>query len=259
MTNTVHRTMNTARRTGVLALAGAAGAISGIGFLTAPTPAQAAPCSQYGFVGDFPIQQANHWQVFVTSTGPTNVGGKAVEVNSDTSEKITGDVSGGIINGGNIDLTIHWAGHPAQRYTGRVDDDALVHSGLSRDLTNGDYVTWVSTRPLACSTPAAPAPQPVIELPKTDSVPATGPKYPLPPPASGPDATVRSDVDVYDAPGGNGTVIGILRSGRQVKFAGEGGLPAGPGQTCKPSDWCHVVVPELPGGSGWVWDDFLIF
>jgi hypothetical protein len=101
-------------------------------------------------------------------------------VNSDTSEKITGDVTGGINNGDNIDLTIHSSGHPAQRYTDRVDEDALVHSGLSRDLTNGDYVPRVSKRPLACSTPAAPAPQQGVELPKTDTVPANGAGYPLP-------------------------------------------------------------------------------
>lgn len=68
-----------------------------------------------------------------------------------------------------------------------------------------------------------------------------------------------SDVDVYDVPGGNGNKIGILRAGRQVKLAAPGGVPAGPGTTCKQPDWCDVVIPELPGGSGWVWDEFLKF
>ncbi len=62
-------------------------------------------------------------------------------------------------------------------------------------------------------------------------------------------ATVRSDVDIYDAPGGKGKKIGILRSGRQVKLVG----------SCKPNDWCDVVIPELPAGNGWVWDQFLQF
>jgi hypothetical protein len=43
-------------------------------------------------------------------------------------------------------------------------------------------------------------------------------------------------------PGGNGNKLGILRSGRQVKLVG----------TFKPNDWCNVVLPELPAGSGWV-------
>jgi uncharacterized protein YraI len=60
---------------------------------------------------------------------------------------------------------------------------------------------------------------------------------------------VTSDVDVYDVPGGNGNKIGVLRSGRQVPLVG----------SCKPNDWCDVVIPELPGGSGWVWDQFLKF
>jgi hypothetical protein len=67
---------------------------------------------------------------------------------------------------------------------------------------------------------------------------------------------VISDVDVYDVknvPDGAGKVIGILKAGRQVKFATDNGLPAGPGTTCNPMDWCHVVIPELPAGNGWVW------
>ena len=92
---------------------------------------------------------------------------------------------------------------------------------------------------------------------------APGPANEPPPHQVGPQApavaTVISDVDIYDVPGGNGKIIGILRSGRQVKLATDNGLPAAPGQTCKPKDWCHVVIPELPGGSGWVWDEFLKF
>ena len=238
----------------------AATALTAAGFLGAPAPAQAGPmlplplappCGQFVFNGDFPVQQANGWQVFFTSTGPTSVGGRAVEVSS-TNEKIIGTVSGGI-QGRNIDFTIRWDNHPSQHYFGAVNDAALVQ-GNSIDQSNGNMVGWHSTRPLDCSTPAAPpAGTAITPVPK-------GPLNPFPAPSGTAfDATVTSDVDVYDVPGGTGTKIGILRAGRHVQFAGDGGLPAAPGQTCKPNDWCHVVIPELPGGSGWVWDQFLLF
>ena len=61
-----------------------------------------------------------------------------------------------------------------------------------------------------------------------------------------PVATLAKDVDIFADPGDNGTAIGILRRHRQVKLVG----------TCKPIDWCEVVLPELPAGSGWVWSEF---
>jgi hypothetical protein len=60
---------------------------------------------------------------------------------------------------------------------------------------------------------------------------------------------VSRNTDIYDAPGGSGNKIGVLRTGRQVPLVG----------TCKPNDWCDVVIPELPAGNGWVWDQFLKF
>lgn len=53
-------------------------------------------------------------------------------------------------------------------------------------------------------------------------------------------ATVTGDVDVYDAPGGAGKVIGMLRKGMQVPFG-----------SCRQDRWCQVT------GVGWVWGDFL--
>lgn len=54
-------------------------------------------------------------------------------------------------------------------------------------------------------------------------------------------AAVTGDVDVYDIPGGKGTVIGMLRKGRQVQLTGP----------CRSDNWCQV------SGQGWVWGDFL--
>jgi hypothetical protein len=58
-----------------------------------------------------------------------------------------------------------------------------------------------------------------------------------------PTATVIQDVDVYDAPGGNGHVTGVLRANNRVQLAG----------ACQKQDWCHVLGPAVPNGDGWVW------
>jgi hypothetical protein len=52
-------------------------------------------------------------------------------------------------------------------------------------------------------------------------------------------ATVNTDVDLYEAPGGEGSPIGVVREGE--RFART---------RCLANNWCQV-----PGG--WVWGDFL--
>jgi uncharacterized protein YkwD len=51
--------------------------------------------------------------------------------------------------------------------------------------------------------------------------------------------TVKSDVDLYDQPGGGGRKIGILRKGQTIGF-----------NSCRPDNWCQVA-------GGWVWGDFI--
>jgi hypothetical protein len=65
---------------------------------------------------------------------------------------------------------------------------------------------------------------------------------PAPPPAA-PTATVTEDVDVYDKPGGNGNVTGVLTAPNTVELAG----------ACQKENWCNVLGPAVPGGNGWVW------
>jgi hypothetical protein len=70
------------------------------------------------------------------------------------------------------------------------------------------------------------------------------PPPPAPAPAPAPQvltATVTGDVDVYDAPGGTGKVLGILQKDKQVQLA----------TPCRADNWCEVR------GIGWVWGDFL--
>jgi hypothetical protein len=79
---------------------------------------------------------------------------------------------------------------------------------------------------------------------------ANPPTYtPAPAPAPAPkevpiEAQVRvvKDVDVYDAPGGTGTVIGTLKRHQEVIVW----------DPCVES-WCHVEGEGVPGGSGYVY------
>lgn len=116
--------------------------------------------------------------------------------------------------------------------------------GMSRDdVIDTSYVAVIVGKP--------PAPKPTPQPPKNQlppepvAPPAPAEPKPLAPPAT-PTGTITSDVDVYDRPGGDGTVTGILRADDVVDFQG-----------CMPDNWCHVTGAKVPGGDGWVWGDFL--
>jgi hypothetical protein len=214
-------------------LLGAATALSTMGFLIIPAPAHAdpmfplaPPCTQYGFIGDVALRQSNGFRVEFSSRGPAATG--RATATGGNGATMGGNVSGGI-QGRSVDFTIRWDGGGATgHYTGFIGDDDFVHGGTSVDeVTPSSRASWDSTVPFACldappapPPPAAPAPAP--------------PAAPAPAPAP---ATVTGDVDVYDAPGGDGNVIGILRQGQQVQLQG----------ACNKDDWCQVV------GQGWVW------
>lgn len=62
-----------------------------------------------------------------------------------------------------------------------------------------------------------------------------------PVPQATPTATVTSDVDVYDAPGGTGTVVGMLRKGDVVAVV----------KPCPADDWCALADGRF------AWGEFL--
>jgi hypothetical protein len=51
---------------------------------------------------------------------------------------------------------------------------------------------------------------------------------------------IISDVDLYDVPGGDGRIIGVLRQSQTFPFIG-----------CREDDWCHL-------SNGWVWGSFVV-
>ncbi|OBK72238.1 SH3 domain-containing protein [Mycobacterium sp. 1274761.0] len=108
---------------------------------------------------------------------------------------------------------------PPLTFRGDVTPDGHARGNFIAKL-NG---TWELTTPLKCKTPAA----------------GGGGQ-------AGNARQVTGDVDVYDSPGGTGAVTGMLRSGDHVNL----------GSGCG-DNWCNVAFAAGPGGTAWVWGDFL--
>lgn len=107
------------------------------------------------------------------------------------------------------------------------------------DVTDLSYVAVIVGKPDVPEPVQQPAPEPEPQpQPQPEPEPEPAPVQPT--------ATVISDVDVYDVPGGEGTVTGILRGTAVVDLLG-----------CQADNWCQVSGAAVPGGGGWVWGDFL--
>jgi hypothetical protein len=147
-------------------LLAAATAISAAGFLPLAPPAQAHPmlpfplapaCSQWGFPGDFALNQTNNDTVRFSSTGSV-ASGQAVAGRADGT--LVGQVSGGI-QGDKLDFTISWnpsvfSSRAIGDYTGTVGADGFAH-GDTHDELSPASAHWDSAVPLVCTTTAAPA------------------------------------------------------------------------------------------------------
>lgn len=206
--------------TGCRILAAAATAISAVGLLTGPVPAQAAPCEQYGFPGEVKVTQGDPGyavQTTFSSTGPTASGpASSKDTNGEAS---TGSISG-VIKGRKVTLRYLADGAGSYGFFGNVDDDGIAR-GLV-DPFDGSEIPWSTGGPLTCLDKAAS--------------PGTS--------ADG-RADVTGDVDMYDAPGGVGNKLpGFLAGGQRVELI-----------TCKDDNWCNVIAPD--GKGVWVWGDFI--
>ena len=210
--------------------AAAATAISAVGVVTCPSPAQALPCVQFGFPGDVNLRQADGWNVTFSSTGSLASG--PAQASHDSGAKLSGTVAGGI-EGRKINVVTTWNNGSRGLYTGEVGDDSHM-SGTTTDIGQGDAfgprVPYRSVFPISCLTTADPKPA-------------------EPPPPANPGApsktafVVDEDVNVYDVPGGNGNIIGILQKDKGVQVNAD----------CKPQDWCLVRGVAVPTGQGWIW------
>ncbi|AFU02541.1 SH3 domain-containing protein [Nocardia brasiliensis] len=195
-------------------LGAAIGALSATALVVTAEPAGAVPvCGQYGFnTQATTIDQSNGWLVYFLNSGDIQQThqGRAITSMKNGANLKGGNISDATITGRDVRFTIQWDDTGFAHYSGRVDDD-----GFARGLGSGaapSASAWSSTRPFPCLS--------------QQNV-----------------ATVTEDVDVYDAPGGAGDVLGVLRQGQQVTLVGN----------CNRNDWCQVTGPAVPGGTGWVW------
>jgi hypothetical protein len=233
----------------------AATAIAAVAFLAVPVPARADPtiplppvsCDQFGFGGAAVISQSNGYHVSLTGVNGTSAsGGQAIQTSDDGRSKTFGSISGGGIDGRNVNLTIVWNESSKGIYNGTVGDDGQVRGGTTYDAMHPEVkANWDSVTAFDCLT--APAAVPAQQAPPPP--PPSWSHRPLPPaapPAQTALSTVTQDNDVYDVinvPDGKGQKIGTLQAGRKVQVIG----------TCSPTDWNNVVVPDMPGGKGFAW------
>lgn len=164
------------------------------------------------------------------------------------------------LDGPRLDITFQWGG-TADRYEGTIDPGGSI-AGLKTNPRAAEgakdrVVFWKSKQKATCSlgpnmrAKARAALRehiykdekgvPIKKLGKAEALaPEPSPK---PIKSLGKAATVIADADVYDAPGGSGNVVGMLRSGGKV------GVRSWP---C-PDNWCDVSGDAIPGGKGWVY------
>jgi hypothetical protein len=187
----------------------------------------APPCNDYGFNGHNVFIQSNGARVEFDATGRSATG-TAVAILDNGSQNHGAFTAS--VGGRSVHLDVDWNGGARGQYTGTVGDDNFVENGFTYDKSAPESsASWHSFTQFKCL--AAPPPPPAPPQKAT--------------------ATVTGDVDVYniaqgdepDENGVRGVVIGMLRAGQQVELGGP----------CKPNDWCKVLVPELPGGNGFVW------
>jgi hypothetical protein len=202
-------------------LAAVATAVAGAGAF-AVLPAQAAPgnCEQWGFSGLTNVKlSTGPMLTFEALQSPTVTDNFATDARQDQ-----GKISGGIEPNGFILLQYRsdtFPGDPPLNLRGDVTPDGGARGTFNAKL-NG---TWELATPLKCMTPTA----------------GQG--------AGGNSKEVTGDVDAYDSPGGAGTVVGTLQGGE--------GQRVNLGSGCRDDNWCNVAFPGGPGGTAWVWGDFL--
>jgi hypothetical protein len=211
---------DTIRRTSTLAAI--AIAVAGAGLVIA-APAQAAPgnCDQWEFSGATNAKLSTGPILTFEAKGTSAKGALATDARSDN-----GTIRDGSIEPNGFIYLVYvsdtFPDDPPLKLVGDVTPDGKARGNFTAKL-NG---TWELTTPLNCKTPAAGG---------------AGQGQ------GGNSREVTGDVDAYDSPGGTGAVIGMLHGGDRVNL----------GSGCRDDNWCNVAFPGGPGGTAWVWGDFL--
>lgn len=220
----MHTTFATSAR--LFAIATAVGTV---GALATAVPAQAlppmplAPPQPCSFTKDTLVALRSDGQMATpdTQVGGTNMGPKGTLFDSQQGPFTEFDKTAATVTGNvhdyHVSFTMNYPGR-SEQYEGETFGDGHVEGWIQ--YTN-PQINW--------STPAGTL--------KCTSETVAG-TY-----------TVTDDVDVYDIPDGdNGKKLGFLKAGTQVR-AVDG--------KCTTDAFCHVTGPDVPGGIGYAWGQFL--
>jgi hypothetical protein len=211
--------------------------------LAGASPATAqAPCAQWDLSGWWLAIQTNAKVGFnMQQTGTELRGGAQASVTG--FQSLQGSLDG-VVHGDRISFTVYWSSGSVGVYSGKIDSTGTIE-GTTRDNRSGAQASWYSTARMNCLAREAPPPAKKVDPNAPDVLKEDGgfsdALGTAPPPAQNV-ATVNGDVDLYDAPDGNGNVIGILRKGQKVTLAAPG---------CNAGTWCRIT-------EGFVWGAFLI-
>jgi hypothetical protein len=205
-------------------LIAAAAAIAGAGTFTALSPAYAAPgdCQQWVFPGfaNVDLTQATGEVLGFGGSGDLPQTRSSATWEHPNGHTRKGDVLATILPDGHMNVLFFQDGKSSVELIGDVGADGIAKG--FRPGAGGESVLWTST-PMAC-------------IQKAEAGSNTDPNS----------REVTGDVDVYDVPGGVGTVIGMLDGGE--------GQRVQLGSGCRDDSWCNIA---WEGGTAWVWGDFL--
>ena len=117
--------------------------------LTWAAPAQAAPCSQWGFPGGrFLFTQSNGYTVELSSPSGQDAQSRALAWNN-SGDELYGR-SGGNINGYHINFDVQWTNGHIGKYQGGMDPNGFAH-GSTVDLKDpNSTASWDSVAALRC-------------------------------------------------------------------------------------------------------------
>jgi Bacterial SH3 domain len=224
--------------------AGSALAITTLVLMAGPAPAQAAPCNNWQFYTDVGIHEVStdFSLVFTPGPGKTSVAGAAVNAQDHNHKPFHGTAKADIANG-HLTVSVNWDNGTYQNFFGEVTDENHANGRTQSDHPDLSGIAWeVYNTAFKCGD--RPAPQGPIAAPGDTTASAPSPKVTTPPaPAT---VKVKGDVDIYTSPGGKGKPVGVLRQGTQVQVLER-----------RTDNWVHVSSPDMSGGSGWVWGDYI--
>jgi hypothetical protein len=214
----------------------------------------AAPCTQWDVSGPWVLTQSNGpvVKVHVQQSNGVLSGtaryckgcGQVVLPWQPFAAEYDGTVEG-TITGGSLRFLIKWLGGTAGQYVGGVNAEDGALRGRTTDVADrNSRASWTGNRPAVCaSVRPAPADQKVSQVPRIDAQIQPKPVRSLG--KASWTATAKDDVDIYDGPGGEFTVVGVMTAGVSAPIVGQ------------KDDWYQLKIAAVPGGSGWVAGDHL--